>query len=356
MTSASRWLIPRSEKQIFVEELNLLLSSGMSISMVLDAIHATVRSSTLKNIIKEMNVSIESGMPLWKALSETGIFPIQTIALLRVGEQTGRLTENLAVISREQQKEREFQSKVKSALLYPVFVLTLAGVVGIGISWFILPKLATVFVQLRIPLPFITRLLIGLGLFFQAHGVVTLLLVFVIAISVIYFLFFFRKTVFLGQAFLLSLPGIGRLLREVELSRFGYLFGTLLSAGIPIVDAIDALAEATSLKRYRRLYEYLRDRIEEGETFQRAFAHYKGAKHLIPISIQQMVVTAEASGKLPETLQNIGGIYDSKVQTTTKDLAVVLEPILLVIVWLGVLGVALAVILPIYQLTGNLNQ
>ena len=134
------------------------------------------------------------------------------------------------------------------------------------------------------------------------------------------------------------------------------MLGTLLEAGLPIVDAIGSLKEATVFYQYRRFYRKLETGISEGLTFKKMFSTTRGMGSMIPAAIQEMVVTAENSGSLPQTLSKIGLIFEEKTETSTKNLSVILEPVLLVIVWVGVVGVALAVILPIYSLVGGLTD
>jgi type II secretory pathway component PulF len=160
----------------------------------------------------------------------------------------------------------------------------------------------------------------------------------------------------MGEAVIFSIPGIKTLLMEVEVARFGYLLGTLLEAGLPITKAIDSLAGASEVIRYKAFYLALRQSIDMGNSFQKSFALYKGVDKLIPSPIQQLIVSGEKSGNLNKTLIKVGQMLEAKSDTTTKNLTIIMEPILLVIVWAGVVTVAFAVILPIYSLVGGLNS
>ena len=150
-------------------------------------------------------------------------------------------------------------------------------------------------------------------------------------------------------------PGIKRLLQEIELARFGYLFGTLLNAGLSVTDTLKALEAATTMPHYKKLYTYLGESINNGYSIKDSLRRYTGAGRLLPPAVQQMVIAGERSGSLPDTLENIGTIYEEKANITTDNLEAMLEPILLIVVWFGVLGVAIAVIMPIYSLIGGLD-
>lgn len=343
------------EKDFFVENLSLLMESGMSIVPALESIKEGVRSKRMKTILTELQEDIDSGSPLWKALESPDIFPDYIISLIRVGEETGRLSENLKIVGLQEQKNRTFRSKLRSAMMYPIFVLVVTLVVGIGIAWFILPRLVTVFSQLGLELPLATRLLIRFGGFLGEYGSIAVP-VFVLIISIIvYFVFIFGKTKFIGQWLLFNFPGIKKLIQEVELSRFGYILGTLLEAGLPVTNALNSLHQASTFSNYKKMYAYLRDSISDGNSFEKSFALYPKSRLFIPFTIQQMISAGEQSGSLSKTLVKIGEIFEEKTEITTKNLSIILEPILLVVVWLGVVGVALAVILPIYNLIGGFN-
>ncbi|MCR4328492.1 MAG: type II secretion system F family protein [Patescibacteria group bacterium] len=343
------------ERDYFIENLSMLIASGMPITSALDAMALEMRSRRMKSIVADIKADIESGSPLWKALVTTNLFPDHAVSLIQLGEESGKLMENLKVVAVEQEKDRVFKSKLRSAMMYPVFVLSLTVIIGVGIAWFILPKLATVFSQLKIKLPLITKILIESGIFLGNYGQYVVPAGIVVMGLFFFFLFSFRKTKFIGQFVLFSSPGIKGLIKEVEVARFGYLLGTLLEAGLPITHVFNSLANATEVAPYRKLYFHLRDSIKDGNSLQKSFGTFRHANRLIPAPIQQLIFVGEQSGSLSTTSLKIGATFETKADTSTKNLAVILEPILLVIVWLGVVAVALAVILPIYNLIGGFN-
>ncbi len=343
------------ERDQFIENLSMLVLSGMSIIGALSSIIKQTKSPGMKAILERMLLEIESGSPVWKALDRTKFFKGYTISLIRLGEESGNFAENLKVVALEEEKDREFKSKVKSALMYPIFVLGLTGIVGIGISWFILPKLAKIFYDLKLALPLITKVLLSFGLFLNKHGLVAVPLGAAVIGGIGYIVFGWSKTKFMGEAVIFSIPGIKSLLMEVEVARFGYLLGTLLEAGLPVTRAIDSLASATEVIRYKKFYLALRESIDAGNSFEKSFAAYKNINALIPPPVQQLIISGEQSGNLNKTLIKVGQVLEAKSDTTTKNLTIIMEPILLVIVWAGVVSVAFAVILPIYSLVGGMN-
>ncbi len=354
--SIFRKLEAGSESDQFVENLSLLLASGMDVLTALAAMKKEVKSGGMKAVIEKMEGSMEAGKDLSSALAQTGLFGTNVTALVKTGEESGKLPENLRVVATQLQKERSFRGKIASAMLYPVMVAALTLIIGVAISWLVLPRLAGVFVSLRLSLPLITRWLIAWGEFLGQYGTVFVPSFVGVVLLSVYFIFFNPKTKFIGQELLFSFPGIKELVAEVELARFGFMLGNLLSAGLPVVTAFDSLIEVTEFRSYQRLYRFLRDKVDEGNSFAKSFALYPGVNRLMPPSIQQMIVAAEQSGYLADALIKIGGRYEEKTDVTAKNLNTVLEPALLVLVWFGVAFVALAVILPIYSLVGGFTQ
>lgn len=343
------------EREYFLENLSALLASGMPVMEALAAVREEVKSTTFKKLIDEVIEDIESGSPMNEALHHTGAFSPHVNSLIKVGERTGRLVENLKVIAIEQQKERELRSKIRSAAMYPIFVLSLTLVVGSSIAWFILPKLATIFSQMKIPLPTLTRGMIDFGNFLNQKGTFVIPIFLASIFLLFFFTFYFSKTKIVGEIILFFTPGVKRLIKETEMARFGYLLGTLIGAGLSVVESLESLSQATSFRRYKKLYSFLSNSINDGNSFKKSFKLYKKTKGLLPTTIQQLVIAAEQSGSLSTTLTRIGENYEEKTDITTKDLTVMLEPILLLIVWIGVVLLALAVILPIYGLIGGIQ-
>lgn len=348
-------LFTSSDEEYFFENLSMLIISGIDIGTALDSLEKSVQTRFMKSLIAQMRMDIESGTSLSMAIGRQGILSEQMISLLRIGEQSGRLGENMQLIAGQLEKNKSLKNKISSATLYPVFVFCLTLIVGIGIAWFVLPNLSQVFSRLHITLPLTTKILIFVGNFLKSYGVIAIL----ISMGIIILLGILFATVapmkMFGQTVLRIIPGVRTVVREIELTRFGFILGTLLRTGLPFPQALRFLEESTEYYTYKRFYRFLTRQIEEGNTLAKSISHYSYNTSYIPLPFQQLIGTAESSGKLADTLVHIGELSEVKIDIVTKNLSVLLEPILLVIVWLGVLWVAVSVILPIYGLIGGLN-
>ena len=354
-TQSQHFHVSAKDREFLVGNLGLLLKSGVAVGEALQSLQETSSSRNLKLAVQQMQRDIEDGSPLWKAMSASGIVSQQTLALVEIGEQSGKLVENMRVASKQEEKQRAFRSKVRSALIYPTFVLGLTLIVGLGVAWFLLPRLAATFSQLNADLPFISKIFIGFGVFLKTNGLWAVPLGFVVVGVTGYILFGAPKTKVIGLRMLFHIPGVSKLLYEIEIARFGYLAGTLLEAGLSVTQALELMSKATTAPQYRLFYQYLGRSFEDGYGFRASLPKYHHVNKLLPPAVQQMVIAGERSGALPEALRNIGEIYEEKSDTSTRNLEAIMEPVLLIIVWVGVFGVAVAVILPIYSLVGGLG-
>jgi type II secretory pathway component PulF len=342
------------EKDYFADNLAMLLSAGISISSAITIMGEASYGKRYKRVLSEVSNELDEGIPLWKTLSGRGILNDSYIYMIKVGEASGRLPENLGIVSEQERKNKSFNSKLASALIYPGIILSLTLIIGIGVTTFIIPNMAKVFNDMRINLPLPTKVMIAIGGFINKNPILFASMV-IGLITIILLVFFIPGTKKIGQAILFRTPRIKDLYKEVEVARFGYIMFSLSQAGVPLTEALSSIEHSTNLAPYRKFYHYLYLNINDGISLEKSFLKYKNLRRILPVNVQQMIIAGEHSGNFVSILGRISGIYEEKIDTTSKNLSVVLEPILLVVVALGVLFLALAVIMPIYGLVGGLN-
>ncbi len=239
------------ERDYFIENLSLLIASGMGISGALSSVSLSVKNKKMKKIAIAIETMVNDGTPLWRAFEITKFLPQRIISIIRSGEEGGKLPEHLNLVTIQQHKEKTFNSRLKSALLYPGVVLILAIIVAIGSSWIILPKLISIFQTTDGTLPITTRILLGIGSFLSNYGAIAVPLIITGLFLLVYFMFFNKKTKFVGDAIMFSIPGIKKLIQGVEIARLGYLLGVLLQAGFQVGEALESIKKGTSYNRYK---------------------------------------------------------------------------------------------------------
>ncbi|UPA22617.1 type II secretion system F family protein [Candidatus Peribacteria bacterium] len=343
------------ERMQFIENLATMLNAGLPLIDALRTLGMETRNKGFRKIIIRITETVENGTPLWRAMDAEDLFSLHAIALVRIGEEAGNLAKNMEYLAAQETKDHELVQKVKMAMIYPSIVMVIMFVIVMGLGMFVLPNLIGVLTSLNVELPFITRMVIKFSDVFSAYGLI-------IAPGSILgmglFVVLAKYTVLKVpvQWLVFRIPGIGSLLRSATIARFGVIVGGLLKAGVPVVDAVQSLVEVTPILVYRRLYEKLRDHITIGDSFSKSFAAIKGSQKLLPVSVQQLVVTGEKSGALADIMLKVADIYDKKASETAQKLPVILEPILLLIIGTLVGTIAFAIIVPIYSIVGNVGR
>jgi len=336
---------------LFFDEITPLMDAGIPVIQAVQSAKESTSSRRLKKILLRVEQSLVEGASLSEALEKEQIINPRIKTLLDVGEQSGNLIANLKAITLQNEKELLFRAAVRSSLLYVVIVFTISIGVGIATPWIILPQLTSFFNTFDADLPLITQILIDVGQFFATYGVLVFPVLAVVLILILYFLFSFPKTRFIGHSVLFHLPLSHRLIKEAEIARFSYLLGTQLTAGVPIVSALEVMPSTTTYTNYKKFYTTLLDRLREGYSFTEAIAYADPKRKLLTSSVVQLISAGEQSGSLSDMLLKIGDTYENRVQQTAKSIPTLLEPILLVVVGGIVAFIALGVILPVYNLS-----
>ncbi len=343
------------ERQAIIQNLAMMLNAGLQLIDSIKTLQMETRAKPMRNLLQRIVDAVENGSPLWRAMEDQHFFPPQAIALIRIGEEAGDLAENMEYLAIQQEKDAALRSKVTMAMIYPVIVLTLMFIIVVGLGMFVLPNLIQVLFSLNVPLPLATRLVIGFTQLFTTYGAVAVpsMIAGFVTLSI---LGKFTRLKVVAQWLLFHIPGIGRLMREATIARFGVILGGLLQAGVPLVDSLHSLADVTPIVSYSRFYSRLLDHITVGDSFSKSFASISGSRKLLPISVQQLVVTGEKSGSLAKILLKISDIYEKKANDTAQKLPVILEPMLLLFIGSLVGTIAFSIIVPIYSIVGNIGH
>ena len=341
-------------KKIFLDNLALLVGSGMGVNTSLRILHKNTQDKALKKILYSMLSSVESGSSLSQTMQEHNFLPEFLISLIKIGEESGNLADKIKRTVITLDKDHKRRSQLRSALFYPVFVFTLVIGLGIGVSTFILPRIGQVFSNLNVKLPIMTRILIQIGEFMSQYFYIIIPAILGALILSILLLFIFPATKKSGQWLLFHLPVFNDLIVKTEVSRFSYNLSMLLNSGIPITKSLLSLAKVHDYYIYKEYTEFLANYIQSGKSFHNIFDNNKKkTDSIFPFAAQEIITAGEESGKLPEVLYQLGDRYEQESEQIAKNIAVLLEPALLIVVWGGVVFLAVAILLPIYSLVGN---
>lgn len=341
-----------AERIMFVKHLSMMIHSGMTEVESLRLIRSQIKSKSFLGILDDVISSVENGQALSTALARYGhVFGDLFINIIKIGEISGTLSENLDYLALEMKKSQSLRSKVRGALIYPAVILVATiGVVG-GLIFFILPKILPVFKSLKVTLPFTTRALIALSDALRSHYII----IFVALVLFVVFLLFLRRipaTRYILHRILLSLPIFGNISIGFNMANMTRILGMLLKSGEKIVQAVSITADASSNMVYRKALQEAVIEIQKGKTL---YAYFEEHERLFPPTVGRMIEVGEKTGNLDNNLAYLAEFYENEVDEVTKNLSGILEPILLVVMGVAVGFVALAIITPIYGITQGLK-
>lgn len=345
--------ITHVDKLLFTKHLSVMIKAGIPLSEAIESLSSQSKSPSFKKVLDAILSDINNGQSLSKAMGRhPRAFSPFYLSLIEVGEESGALEKNLEFLSTQLSKDNALRKKVQGALLYPGIVMAATGIIGLAISLFILPQLVGFFDAFDSTLPLATRILLFFANLTANYGwlIVSGLVVFVLA-----FLFAIKTSAIKPKwhRFLLKLPLVGPILKSINLARFSRNLGTLLSSGVPISRSLQVTANTLdSLPFSDSLLKAMKN-LEKGQLLSKSLE--KISTDLYPIIVTRMVAVGEKTGKLEETLIYLGDFYEDEIDQFSKNLSTILEPVLLVIIGLVVGFVAMAIISPIYELTGSIR-
>lgn len=346
--------IPLQEKLLFTKHLSIMLKSGVPISEAIEILIEQSKSPAFRHALDTTNRSLKNGATLSDSLKKgTKAFDQFYLSIIAVGEESGTLEKSLEYLSIQLEKEYYLRKKVQGALLYPGIVLSAIFIVGGFIAVFILPQLIGFFQAFNTELPVATKILLWIAQYFKSYGLITLGAVGGLFVGGI---FAVRTKAIqpLWHRFVYSIPVTGPLLHATQLVRFNRNLGILLQSGVPITTSLDTTRKTLTNIHYIRALDSVLANTKKGKSISDSL---KANPHqAFPAITVKMIAIGEKTGKLDETLIYLSEFYESEIDSNTKNLSTVLEPILLIVIGLVVAFIALAIISPIYELTGSIRK
>ena len=335
-----------TELVIVTRQLATMISAGLVLSDAIDILEEQANSKTFKKALEEISQDIKGGLTLAQSLGKyPNIFPRLYINLVKAGEASGKLDQVLLQMADGLEKEREFKSKVKGAMIYPIMVLSMMFIVIVIMMIFVIPKLTSLYQQSTIELPLPTKILIGtssLFVHFWWAGLISL-----VGITIAFQRW--NKTEegkFLIGKILLKTPLVGRIITNVTLTNFNRTFGLLTAAGIPLLESIGIVADQIENLVFKNALKQAYNGVEKGLPLSSLLP-----ASVFPRIVGQMVRVGEETGKLDEIFFKLADFFESESDHLIKNLTVAIEPIVLVVLGIGVGFLVISIILPIYKLT-----
>lgn len=334
------------DKVIFTQQLAVMIKSGFPLVPALKTLQKQTDNKYFHKVIGEIADEVKGGAALSACLEKRpNIFPSIYSQVAKSGEKSGKLDKVLLKLSKDLIQSYDLNTKIKSALIYPIFILVSLVVVVVIIMILVIPQLESLFKEVDATLPIATRILIGTSKLIMNFWWLILLIV----IGLIFTYQWIKKIPKIRSVIddlRLKIPIFGQLQKKVYLARFARTLSTLSSAGLPILDSFDTLKGLTDNVHLQKDIEQASKKIEAGAPIGQSL----GEGENFPVLICEMITIGEKAGNLDYVLRNLAKFMEKDVDYISKNLTVLLEPILMIIMGVGVAFILLSILGPIYNL------
>ena len=332
---------------VFSRQLATMLQSGIPLVQAFEIIGAGHDKPAMQRLILDIKATIEGGSTLHEALARHPLyFDDLFVNLVEAGEQAGALETLLDKIATYQEKTESLKKKIKKALFYPAAVMIVAVVVTVILLIFVIPQFESLFAGFGADLPAFTRFVIDLSKGLQSNG---LYIAAIVGGGVYFFMYTHKRSRPLRESvdrFMLKMPVLGPILVKAAIARYSRTLATMFAAGVPLVEALTAVAGATGNIVYENAVLKMRDEVATGNRLQRTME----ATGLFPNMVNQMIAVGEESGSLDQMAGKVADFYEQEVDNAVDSMSSLLEPLIMAILGVLVGGLVIAMYLPIFKL------
>ncbi len=334
------------EIAVFARQFSTMINSGLSMLRSLSILEEQQPNKKFAEVISEVRAEVESGSALSTSMAKhPDVFQPLMVNMIRAGEVGGFLDQVLNQIADNYEAEVKLRGKVKSAMTYPVAVLVMAILMTIGMLMFVVPTFAGLFTQLGGQLPAPTQILVNLSNFLKVAIVPLVIL------TIVGFVVWVRvKNTDRVREFVdplkLKAPIFGSLFQKIALARFCRNLGTMLRSGVPILQALDIVADTSGNKVITHAVEDIEESVRQGESLTQPLSQHS----VFPAMVVQMLAVGEDTGALDAMLAKIADFYDAEVESTTEQLTALIEPLMIAVLG-GIVGsMIIALYMPIFKI------
>jgi len=334
---------------IFTRQFSVMIGANMPVVESLMVLVDQTRNVTLQNLLSEIAFEVDSGAFLSDAFGKRKkVFSDFFVNIIRSGETSGKLEEVLNYLADEMEKNYDMVAKIRGAMIYPIFVIAGLGAAAVVLMVYVIPNLTSVLTETGMQLPLSTRIVIGTSNFLKNY----ILLVIIMIIAVVFLGRLYLRT-YAGKRQLdilkIRMPIFGRLFQYIYLMRFSRSLSTLLKGGVTITRSLEIVADVVGNTIYKEMILDTLQSINDGNPFSTVMENSRDVPKMVP----EMITVGEKTGKLDAVLDRITAFYSREASNMLDNLTKLMEPIIMVIMGVGVAIMVAAVLLPMYNLAGQ---
>jgi type IV pilus assembly protein PilC len=329
--------------------LATLVKAGLPITQALSTAIEQVTDKNFKGKLEKVAASVEGGQTLADSFAQyPDTFNTVYISLVHAGEESGTLDDSLERLADQQEKEQQIISKVRGALIYPALVL----VVIVGVMAFMLasvmPQIAGLYTELKKPLPIVTQITLSISTFATTYWPITILLILALVFGIrAYFRTPNGRKVW--DRTKLTMPVFGTLFRKVYMARFTRTLGSLVTTGVPLLEALNISALAMNNVILKQIVLQASEEVKTGKSLSSSLSKNPYFLKLVP----QMIKVGEESGTLGAMLDKVASFYEDEVDQAVKNMSTIIEPVLMIVLGFMVAFIIVAILYPVYSLVGG---
>src|SRR5579864_1232609 len=343
--------VPVKDIAIFFRQFSVMIDAGLPLVQCLEILAANQENSTFQKALTAVRTTVEGGATLANAMRQhPKIFDDLTTNMIEAGETGGILDVILQRLATYVEKAVKLKAAVKSAMVYPVSVISMAALVVGALLKFVVPIFANMFASMDVSLPTPTRIVISFSNLVKDWWWVFLLVLIILVVGIIQV----RKDPrgrFALDKFMLSLWVIGPVLRKIAVARFTRTLGTLITSGVPILEGLSITARTSGNAVLEDALLKVRKSVEEGRTIVDPLRE----SGVFPNMVTQMIGVGEATGAMDAMLQKIADFYEDEVDAATKDMLTLLEPIMIGFLGIAVGGIVVSLYMPLFSMIAKLS-
>ena len=339
------------ELAIFFRQFSVMIDAGLPLVQCLEIMANNQENLTFQKVLTDVRSKVESGSTLANAMREhPNTFDTLTVNMVEAGETGGILDTILQRLAGYVEKAVRLKAAVKSALIYPLAVLGIAGIIITGLLWKVVPIFANMFASMGVDLPLPTKIVVGLSSFIGNFGWIVI----VLGVAAFYAFKSVYKTEngrFAIDKAMLRLPVIGTLLRKIAVARFTRTLGTLITSGVPLLEAMSITARTSGNAVVERAIMGVRKAVEEGRTIAEPLKE----SDVFPNMVVQMIAVGEQTGAMDAMLQKIADFYEQEVDAAVGDMLTMLEPIIISFLGVTIGGIVISMYMPMFALIAKMS-